>query len=175
MPVRRAKGTEIERCREIERQAAAVFDATQYAHLDLSTPQDEAVVRAAYVDQLLWVAVDEEDRPVGHLTAAKGQRGMLIAQIDVLPDHQRKGLARELIAEAEAEASHRGLPYIWLRTFRDIPWNAPFYARLGYEVVEDAVDESEVVDQERSAGLDPATRVTMRKALPNANARTANS
>ena len=109
-----------------------MFRDTDFPVVADAEPNDETVVRAAYVNRLLWVAVDEKDRPVGQLTAAQGPEGLLIAQLDVLPAHQRRGLGRALIAAAEEEARRRGLPCLWLRTFRDIAWNAPFYARLGF-------------------------------------------
>ena len=126
------------------------------------------MLRAAFVEQVLWVAVDRSGTPVGQLTGVEGPDGLLIAQIDVLPEYQRQGHGRRLIAAAEAEARSRDLPFLWLRTFRDIPWNAPFYRSLGFEETEGALwrpDGVDVVTHERESGLDPATRVTMVKPL----------
>ncbi len=56
-----------------------------------------------------------------------------------------------------------------LTTYRDVPWNAPYYARLGFEVVADedlgpglrAVRELEV-----ERGLDRWPRVVMTRHVP---------
>src|SRR3954447_13818935 len=49
---------------------------------------------------------------------------------------------------------------------RDVPWNRPFYARLGFEVVPSSELSHAlraVVEDERRRGLDPSRRVVMRK------------
>jgi hypothetical protein len=63
---------------------------------------------------------------------------------------------------AWADAS--GHREITLTTFRDVAWNAPFYARLGFAVVDrddwpPAI--AAIVADETTRGLDPATRVVM--------------
>lgn len=166
--VRLARANEAELCVDIERHAGKVFRGSKFDSIADAEPNDPAIPRAAQRAGLLWVATDDRDQPIGHLTAAKGVKGLLIAQIDVLPEFQSQGVGRSLIAAAEDEARRRGLPYIWLRTFRDIPWNAPFYARLGFKEIEneDFADAEVIVEaDEIDNGLDPAERVTMRKTL----------
>jgi len=60
-----------------------------------------------------------------------------------------------------AEARRRGLAGLSLTTFRDVPWNAPFYASVGFAIVEgeDARGALQTyLDREASRGLDPARR-----------------
>jgi hypothetical protein len=54
-----------------------------------------------------------------------------------------------------------------LTTFRDVPWNAPFYARRGFaEVLDPSPGLAAVRDRERSLGLDAAgPRIVMRRTL----------
>lgn len=160
--IRQAGPDEIEMCREIECRAGAVFRDTAHPGLADAEASAPAILRAAQADGLLWIATDD-DISVGQLTAAEGPKGLLIVQIDVLPQYQRRGIGRALIARAEAEARARALPGLWLRTFRNIPWNAPFYAKLGFEIIDD-IDET-VIENESMLGLDISTRVTMRKAF----------
>ena len=47
-------------------------------------------------------------------------------------DVQGRGTGRALVAAAVDEGQRRRLPAITLTTFRTIPWNAPFYARIGF-------------------------------------------
>lgn len=56
-----------------------------------------------------------------------------IREVSVDPAFGRRGRGPALMAAAEAEARARGWPALWLTTFRDVPWNAPWYARLGFE------------------------------------------
>ena len=49
-------------------------------------------------------------------------------------DWQGKGIGRRLIA-CVADRPAKGLASLTLTTFRDVPWNAPFYARLGFEMI----------------------------------------
>jgi hypothetical protein len=51
-----------------------------------------------------------------------------------------------------------------LTTFRGVPWNEPFYARLGFrELAESELSDAlrAVVEDEAARGLDPALRVVM--------------
>lgn len=52
-----------------------------------------------------------------------------------------------------------------LTTFRDVPWNAPFYARAGFRelaAAELSPELAELVREEAARGLDPERRVVMR-------------
>jgi hypothetical protein len=54
---------------------------------------------------------------------------------------------------------------VTLTTYRDIPWNAPFYRRLGFEeltAAELTPDLREIVLAEAKKGLEPTRRVVMR-------------
>ena len=67
-----------------------------------------------------------------------------------------------------AQSSDRGfgalhLPAVTLTTFRDVPWNAPFYARLGFRVIEALSPGLQAIrDHERDIGDDAfGSRVAM--------------
>ena len=46
-----------------------------------------------------------------------------------------QGIGRRLIDAAIAAARVRGLSAVTLTTFRHVPWNAPYYQRLGFETL----------------------------------------
>jgi hypothetical protein len=55
---------------------------------------------------------------------------------------------------------------VTLATFRDVPWNGPFYARRGFVAVpmhELSPGLRDLVDLERSRGLRTDLRVIMRR------------
>jgi hypothetical protein len=63
-------------------------------------------------------------------------------------------------------AASAGYREVTLTTFRDVPFNMPFYARMGFEVIPPGELSSVlrlVVQDETHRGLDPARRVVMRR------------
>jgi len=67
------------------------------------------------------------------------------------------------VCDWAASVGHR---FVTLTTFRDVPWNMPFYARLGF--VETPAEDLgaallSVIGDEMRRGPDPAHRVAMRR------------
>jgi GNAT superfamily N-acetyltransferase len=58
--------------------------------------------------------------------------GAHLEQLSVHPDHGRRGLGRALLRAGVEWAASRGYPRLTLTTFRDVPWNGPFYASEGF-------------------------------------------
>lgn len=78
-----------------------------------------------------------------------------LEQVSVLPEHARRGHGRALVQAAMDEARARGYSRITLRTYADLDWNGPFYARLGFS---ESAPSGEfllgLVEVEREMGLD---------------------
>jgi ribosomal protein S18 acetylase RimI-like enzyme len=55
-----------------------------------------------------------------------------LEQLSVAPEDARKGWGRALVEAAKVQAQKRGYHRISLRTYADVPWNAPFYASAGF-------------------------------------------
>ncbi|CAM6280710.1 putative N-acetyltransferase YhbS [Enterobacter cloacae] len=83
---------------------------------------------------LSWLAL-ANDQPVGFILAELHASSLFIVELSVHLDWQGKGIGRRLIACVADQARKRGLASLTLTTFRDVPWNAPFYARLGFEMI----------------------------------------
>jgi len=91
-----------------------------------------------------------------------------LKEIDVHPDHGQRGLGTRLVGAVCEWAAHGGYTEVTLTTFREVPWNMPFYAGLGFEVVpasELSPNLLSIVADETRRGLDPARRVVMRRRL----------
>lgn len=90
-----------------------------------------------------------------------------LEQLSVLPAFGRRGIGRRLVDAALDEARRRGHTEITLRTYTDVPWNAPFYATCGFAVSEPHTALLRaLVDVETSLGLfDYGPRVQMTAAL----------
>jgi len=112
----------------------------------------------------LWVAL-ADDQPVGFAHVELHEPGVAhLEEIDVHPDHGRRGLGRRLVMAVCEWATTAGYRSITFTTFRDVPFNMPFYARLGFEVIPPAQISSalrSIVDSEMRRGLDPTRRVAM--------------
>ncbi|MBW4457630.1 MAG: GNAT family N-acetyltransferase [Nostoc indistinguendum CM1-VF10] len=54
-------------------------------------------------------------------------------QIDVAPEHGQRGIGSALVGTVCTWAKQQGYRIVSLSTFRDIPWNAPFYSKLGFQ------------------------------------------
>jgi GNAT superfamily N-acetyltransferase len=115
-----------------------------------------------------WVAVDADDRPVAYLVSSIVDGCAHVEQVSVAPAHARRGLGAALIEHLAASASAEGRAALTLTAFRDVPWNAPYYRRLGFELLEPADQGPELaalVAREAVAIPGHAPRVAMRRAL----------
>lgn len=152
----------------IERTAAGLFRSAglEGGYLDLVRGPGE--LDAAQREGRLWVAASEAGEPVGFALAALLDGAPHLDELDVHPAHGRRGLGTLLVEAVVAWARARGAPALTLSTFREVPWNAPFYARLGFrELARDALEAplAALVAREQAIGLPVEKRCVMRLAL----------
>ena len=115
-----------------------------------------------------WVTTDRDGHPVGFVVVDLIDGGAHVEEISVLPQLGGKGHGMALMRHVEGWARRKGLATVTLTTFRDVPWNRPWYERRGYRVLaEDEWTPGLVARREEEAahGLDPDQRVVMAKAL----------
>ncbi len=116
----------------------------------------------------LLVAADDR-RLVGFAHVVPRDVHAHLEQLSVLPAYGRRGIGTRLLREAMEEARWGGHDRMSLCTYRDVPWNGPFYARLGSREVAEADLEPFQRDlraHERALGLDrPGVRVVMERRL----------
>jgi GNAT superfamily N-acetyltransferase len=128
---------------------------------DLTPPE---ILKTCLLDGLLVVATDPEDFPVGFLAAAERDGFLYLGELDVAAGWRRLGIGRALVLWGIEEARRRSLRGAMLTTDRLVPFNAPFYARVGFvPVAESAAPPSlqEVLKREREGGLKPERRIAM--------------
>ncbi|KAM3090888.1 GNAT family N-acetyltransferase [Phormidesmis sp. 146-35] len=90
------------------------------------------VVQQQFQAGRVWVAVDQYEAVVGYAIACEVDGTLYLQQIDVTPEHGQRGIGSALVNTVCAWAKQQGYAIVWLSTFRDIPWNAPFYSKLGF-------------------------------------------
>ncbi len=141
---------------ELERRAGRRFDQIEAL---AGMPDDVsplAELEAAHVAGRVWVAADSGEL-IGFAYAAVVGDFCHLEELDVLPDHGRRGVGTALVAAVRDYAAGAGLSGVTLTTFRDVPWNAPFYRRLGFEVLD---------PDELTPGLAAAFADEARRGLP---------
>ncbi|MEM8769985.1 MAG: GNAT family N-acetyltransferase [Pseudomonadota bacterium] len=106
------------------------------------------------------------DQPVGFAVCEESAVTLHLLELSVHPDHGRRGLGRRLVTRVVEEAAARGLEAVTLTTFADIPWNAPFYAAMGFEVLSEqdlTAFLAGALEEERALGLtERVARVILR-------------
>ncbi len=165
--VRHARAADLRRIAAIEDSGLPLFEEG-FGDLSgdaLASPAEEGRDRIEVPGFLL--VVGEVGEPVGfaHVVYAEGLAHL--AQLSVLPSRAREGLGSALVRRALVEAWQDGFDAVSLTTYRDVAFNGPFYARLGFEEVgEDEPFLRRQRDEERAMGLDRhGPRVVMRARL----------
>jgi GNAT superfamily N-acetyltransferase len=115
-----------------------------------------------------WVALDRNPRVVGFVLAGRLDNNALIETLAILPEFGGSGLGRALVSAAIDWAKERDAAAMLVAAYRDMPWDAPFYARLGFSEVPRRQWSHEMHRLGReaaAAGHDPARRLWMRLSL----------
>ena len=110
------------------------------------------------------LVAEADERIVGFLSTEPFRRELHIREFSVHPDHQGKGIGAVLLRAAAIDARNSGFAALTLTTFSDVPWNAPFYARHGFETVTDLDVHPRLkadIEQEVQHGLPRERRVAM--------------
>jgi GNAT superfamily N-acetyltransferase len=171
--IRAERPESVARLAEVEAAAAAMFDEADLPAELRDEGMPLAVLARAAREGRLWTAETSDGTAVGFALATSVDDEAHLRQIDVHPDHGRRGLGRALVARVVDWARDQGLDAVTLTTFRHVAWNAPFYARLGFEELTAASAGPQLralLDEEARDGLDPAKRVAMRLRLGAASA-----
>ncbi|MFC5436728.1 4-(cytidine 5'-diphospho)-2-C-methyl-D-erythritol kinase [Rhodanobacter umsongensis] len=152
----------------IERKAVQLFRGhpAWASYSAMSIPPE--LLQQAISRGLVWVALNEACLPVGFvwLDTDAGGGVIGIADIDVLPDYGQRGIGAALLEHACAWARGAGYRRVDLGTLAEVPWNAPFYAKHGFAMV----DKSDPAfayarERDRENGLPEHLRVFMSRSL----------
>ncbi|MBD3549447.1 MULTISPECIES: GNAT family N-acetyltransferase [Streptomyces] len=172
MRIRSARRSDLPLLQDIERAAGEPFRALGMAFVADDDPPPLDLLEGYRQADRCWVATDPlspaGDRPLGYVLADPVDDALHIEQVSVHPAAARRGIGRELIAHLAGVAARCGMTALTLTTFTDVPWNAPYYARIGFRVL----SEEELTDglrairgEEAQHGLDRWPRVCMRRDL----------
>ncbi|MGE9695465.1 GNAT family N-acetyltransferase [Streptomyces sp. CH6] len=168
MTIRAARPADLPLLQLVEVAAGAPFREIGMPEIADDDPPPLTTLEHHRERGLAWVSTLPDDSPVAYLIADRVEGYLHIEQVSVDPAHARQGLGRALIAHAAAHARAEGARALTLTTFAEVPWNAPYYARLGFEeypASELPPGLREIRAREAAAGLDRWPRTVMRRGL----------
>lgn len=155
------------RLQEIERAAGGCFRDIGMAEIAADEPPSRQILHAYARAGGLWALAPAEDAaPLAYALTAPVDGCLHVEQLSVHPDGARRGLGRALLDHLSSRATAEGVPALTLTTFTDVPWNAPYYARLGFRTLTSGELTPQLRDirrREAAAGLDRWPRVCMRR------------
>lgn len=172
MRIRPAAPGELPVLQDIERAAGAPFRDLGMPDVADDEPPALNMLERYREAGRCWVAALGE-RPVAYLIAEPVDDALHVEQVSVHPLAARRGVGRALLTHAAGHAREHGLTALTLTTFADVPWNAPYYTRLGFR----ALTEPELTPglrriraEEAGHGLSRWPRVCMRADVPRTGA-----
>ena len=123
---------EIELLPQIENEADLRYGRAGLQRVITMPPASLASLESGRRDGRLWVAVSPLNRPVGFALMKFPSGTAWLDQLSVLQRWQGHGFGNALIDQVAMAA--RGLDHrmLYLSTYRDVLWNAPYYARRGF-------------------------------------------
>lgn len=165
--IRLASADEIHKVAPVEQAAAEMFREIGMIDVADDAPIAEKVLLAAIEDQRLWVAV-EYGVLKAYLLGTFLPKSLHIDQVTVHPDAARRGLGALMIESVSADPRAKKLGMLTLTSFANVPWNAPYYERIGFlDIAESDWPEgiAEKVAFEQEHGLCNYPRVVMQRLI----------
>ena len=167
LTIRAAVPADVPHLPDVERRAARRFESTGLNAIydGIVTPLD--AFETGQREGRLWVAADGDTR-VGFALASQHVDHAHLDEIDVLPEYGRRGIGAALVERVCTWAAEQGFHAVTLSTHVNIAWNAPFYARLGFEILPPDGLTPPLRDlraREAALGFPVGDRVIMRRSL----------
>lgn len=162
--IRPATDSDIAAIQDIERDAGRRYRDVGLQTIADDPPPTATELRAHVRRETAWVG-ELGGEAVGYALASVIDGHGHLDQVSVRVHAGGLGLGRALVETVHEWARARGAAAVTLTTFADVAFNAPFYASLGYEVLDDDGLGPELAAEraaERRRGLDLAPRVAMR-------------
>jgi GNAT superfamily N-acetyltransferase len=154
--------------RTIEFEAGQRFASVGMPGIADAPPMALALVERKIAACEIIVAVDADARCAGFVMFEPQPARIYVQELDVLTSHAGRRIGAALIEQVAQLARVRQLPQLILSTYRDVPWNAPYYRRLGFRDIAQAELDAELIARRGAhiaRGLDESKRVFMRRDL----------
>lgn len=165
-PIRPVKESDLPVLQDVERSAGELFAEIGMDLVAEDAPPRIEVLRGFAEDGRAWVSTDRDDWPVGYLLVEIVDGNAHLDQVSVRRDYAGRGIGRALLNHMIQWARERGLPSVTLTTYVEVPWNGPYYERLGFRFLSRAEETPglrAIRADEVAHGLDRWPRACMRK------------
>ena len=168
--IRKTAISDIEHLPLVERSAGSAFKSLP----SLAWIADDSVMSAKEHEHMLakglsWIAQDPLSQTIcGFINAEIIEGEFYVGEVSVSEDYQKKGIGSKLLKTALAQAKSLDISTATLTTFIDVPWNAPYYQRLGFVILTtDTLPQylERKLQEEKLSGLPLDRRCAMRKTL----------
>jgi GNAT superfamily N-acetyltransferase len=133
--VRPAEMADIPALPDLERSAGKAFLDTQHAWVAGDEVMEAEDYPPLVASRAVWVA-ESDGALAGFATTTQHGTELHLLELAVHLEHQRKGIGRRLVEAVTSAARERGCTAVTLTTFRGVSFNAPFYGRLGFQMLE---------------------------------------
>lgn len=162
--IRAARADELPALLAVDHAASTLFAA---AGLHLALPSDHPFVLSEAQRWTRSIALSRafvavhDDVPIAFAALDLVDRAPYLDQLAVQPWAMRQGIGRALVQRAIAWAA--GAP-LWLTTYDHLPFNQPYYERLGFVPVDDArcgPELQQILAWQRAVLPEPNHRVAM--------------
>ncbi|MBP0594408.1 GNAT family N-acetyltransferase [Paraburkholderia sp. LEh10] len=164
---RTAVPDDVESIRVVEYEAAQRFVSVGLTGIAAARPMDAPfVLRKVRASEV--IVAQCEGACVGFVMFAMLRTRIYVEALDVLPQHAGRRIGAALLDRVDARARETGATHVDLSTFRDVPWNAPYYGRLGFSVLEDDELDAALLRIRKlriARGVDETRRVFMRRTV----------
>ena len=162
--IRLARAGDADALPAIERAAATMFERIEtLAHVAGQEPIPAERLRRYIARGHCLVAAADTGEAVGFIATEPSGRELHVWELSVHPDWQGRGIGAALLRGCIIDAGNSGFTAITLTTFDEVPWNAPFYRRLGFVDIGASNHPrlGEQLDKELKHGMPPGSRVAM--------------
>ncbi|MES2094671.1 MAG: GNAT family N-acetyltransferase [Actinomycetota bacterium] len=158
--VRQATADDLELLEAIENEADALF-ATVFSRVGWRPAP--TYTKPSQQRGFILVASDTPGSdPIGFAHVLEVLGSGHLEQLSVTPSAARRGHGRALVEAVKSESRLRRCKRVTLRTFADVPWNAPFYSSCGFiERDPDSDFLRDLLAAEQQRGLGYGRRVQM--------------
>jgi GNAT superfamily N-acetyltransferase len=138
MRIRPAQFNDIAHLIAVEQSAAQAFmQLPELAWLASAEGLDEVAHKAFIAGDDSWLAEDDQGQALGFMCLSLEGQALHVHELSVRLQSQGQGIGTQLLDQACAVARHRGALELTLTTFAQVAWNGPFYARYGFEVLDE--------------------------------------
>jgi len=149
---------------DVEIDAGTLFADFGLPEIAASDPSPESFYRSLPKGSFILVAT-ENAKIVGFSVGLIVDGQAYLREVSVRRSQAKQGVGKRLVNGIIQWAVEQGFRTVTLTTFRDLPFNGPFYSKLGFKefVPDDTWPELRAIrEKEKRNGLDIRPRIAMR-------------